>query len=102
MLWDGGVIVAFGTDNPPALGRSALLEEARLLNQVLSNEEVLQALTLNAARFLDMGDELGSLEQGKHADIVVLDGDPLADIGVLDKVKLVIKAGEIVVDNRPD
>ena len=47
-----------------------------------------------------LSDEIGTLESGKLADIVIIDGDPLADVYQLLNVKVVIKGGEIVVDNR--
>ena len=61
--------------------------------------EAIQAGTINAAYLMMTDDETGSLEEGKLADIVIVDGDPLADIDVLtdaDHVKLVMLNGEIV------
>jgi imidazolonepropionase-like amidohydrolase len=43
-----------------------------------------------------MGDELGTVEKGKIADLLVLDADPLADIGNFRKINMVIKDGEII------
>ena len=60
--------------------------------------ESIKAGTINAAEVMQMGDELGSLEAGKLADVVIVDGDPLSDIFCLthaDHVKLVIKDGKI-------
>ena len=47
-----------------------------------------------------MSDDLGTLEAGKLADIVIIDGDPLADISNLLNVAVVVKGGKIVVDHR--
>ncbi len=47
-----------------------------------------------------MIDEIGTLESGKLADIVIIDGDPLADIADLANVEVVIQGGRVVVDNR--
>ena len=112
-LWDEGVTVAFGTDavaGPPGTipgffesthsGEGMFLAEARALNRVLSNYEVIVSLTRNAATMLGLGDELGTIEAGKIADIVVIDGDPLTDIGDLEKVRVVIQGGKVVVDRR--
>ncbi|HYW48120.1 MAG TPA: amidohydrolase family protein, partial [Bryobacteraceae bacterium] len=52
--------------------------------------------TLNAARFLGRERDLGSVEEGKVADLVLLDADPLADIDNAKRVNLVIKNGEII------
>ncbi len=102
-LWDEGVTVAFGTDSNTrdhALAEARFLAEAHSLNQILTNEEVITTLTRNAAIFLGLGDELGTLEPGKIADMVVIDGDPLADISDLANVKIVIQGGRVVVDKR--
>ena len=50
----------------------------------------------NAAELIGIDDKVGTLESGKEADLLVIDGDPLADIGVLqkaDRLNLVLKAG---------
>jgi imidazolonepropionase-like amidohydrolase len=60
----------------------------------LEPERALEALTLGAARALDAGDRIGSLEQGKDADLLVLDGEPLA---TTTRVQYVISGGELVV-----
>ena len=96
-LWDEGVTVAFGTDSPTGLD---FMAEVRGLTAVLSNEEIIMALTHNAAIFLDLDDELGTLEAGKIADIVMVEDDPLADIEALANVSVVIQGGEVVVDER--
>ena len=92
--------IAFGTDSPEVLRPSSLLTEATLLGRVFSSTEVLAAMTRNAAVYLGLSHEIGTLEPGKLADIVILDGDPTADISNLGNVRLVVKAGRIVVDKR--
>ena len=100
-LLDKGVTVAFGTDTTDrTYAETMFLIEARALNQVLSNEEVISTLTRNAAVYVGLGDELGTLEPGKIADIILIDGDPLADISVLTSAAVVIQEGRIVADNR--
>ncbi len=99
-LWDAGVTIAFGTDrflNNPA---DDISREIESLNRVLSPAEIITALTHNAATYLDLSDEIGSLEPGKLADIVIIDGDPIANISDLANVEVVIQGGQIVVDNR--
>ena len=54
----------------------------------------------NTAAFIDMSDDLGTLEPGKLADMVMVDGDPLELIFNLLNVQVVIQGGEIVVDKR--
>jgi len=100
-LWDAGVTVAFGTDQTSARpAAEALAHEVGALSIVLSPAEIITTLTRNGAAFLDLSDELGTLEPGKLADIVIINGDPLADISDLSNVEIVIQGGRIVVDNR--
>lgn len=98
-LWDEGVILAFGTDTdlPPA---AALLHEARALAPLFSPRDIVAMLTRNAAIYLNLEDEIGTLETGKAADILIVDGDPLSDISSLANLAVVIRSGEVVVDNR--
>ena len=98
-LWDDGVVVAFGTDLPRG-PREDLDFEVETLSEVLSSKEILQALTRNAAEFMNLSAELGTLEPGKIADVLIVDGDPLADISKLANVRVVIIDGDVVVDNR--
>jgi imidazolonepropionase-like amidohydrolase len=58
--------------------------------------EVLLASTANGADLIGQGDMLGTLEAGKMADIIVVNGNPLADFSVMEDVILVIKGGEVI------
>jgi imidazolonepropionase-like amidohydrolase len=58
--------------------------------------KVLQAGTLNNAEVLGWQNQIGSIEQGKYADLIAVNGDPLADITELQRVKFVMKAGKVV------
>ena len=98
-FWDAGATVAFGTDTPVG-AREALWREIDLLSRVLTPHEILTSLTVNAARHLGLEDEIGTLKAGKAADILIVDGDPLADIADLANVVLVVQQGEVVIDNR--
>ena len=57
--------------------------------------EAIKSATMNAATLLRVEDELGSIEAGKYADIVAVDGDPLANIAVLESVDFVMKSGRV-------
>ena len=54
------------------------------------------AATVNAADLLGWSDQVGSIEPGKFADVIAVEGDPLADITQLERVKFVMKGGEII------
>ena len=92
-LVDEGVVVAFGTDSPDFIGP---MVEIQQLRTVLEPAEIIALLTRNAAVYLELEDETGTLEPGKIADLIVVDGDPLADISALANVRIVIQSGRVV------
>jgi imidazolonepropionase-like amidohydrolase len=57
--------------------------------------EALKCATLNAAELIGVSDRVGSLEAGKLADVVAVDGDPIRDIHVMGQVKFVMKDGVV-------
>ena len=70
----------------------------------MSNMQALQAATGWAAECVGLDRDIGTLEPGKLADLLAVDGDPLRDIGVLrdrERIKLVMKSGEYFVNNLP-
>ncbi len=91
-----GVKVAFGTDAAVYPHGLNAHEFAVMVKLGLTPLQAIQAATLNAADLLGWQDRVGTLEAGKFADLVAVDGDPLADVSVLENVKVVIKGGEIV------
>lgn len=98
LLWEGGLVYGYGTD-VRFLPDDSLAHELRPLRLVFSHADIVQMLTRNAAITAGLGDETGTLEAGKRADIVILDGDPLNDINAVHDVVLVVKDGDVVVDN---
>jgi len=58
--------------------------------------EVIRAVTSNAAEMLGWADRIGTIESGKFADLVAVSGDPLADISELERVRFVMKGGQVV------
>jgi imidazolonepropionase-like amidohydrolase len=70
-----------------------------LVDAGLSTHDALLAATLTAAKVCGLDQIIGSVEVGKQADLLVLDGDPLTDIAAIvdrAKIKLVMQAGQIV------
>jgi imidazolonepropionase-like amidohydrolase len=98
-LWDAGVTYGFGTDtnyHP----REGLKHELRALSLMFSTRDIIKLMGPNTAAFIEKSSELGTLEAGKLADIVIVDGDPLELIYNLLNVKVVVKGGTVVVDKR--
>jgi enamidase len=91
-----------GAAQPPLQAGSATVTEMEILRWgELSAESVIAAATINAARALGLGSELGSLEPGKLADLVLVVGNPLQDFAQLRNVRAVLRSGRIVVENQP-
>jgi imidazolonepropionase-like amidohydrolase len=97
LLFQAGITYAYGTDTSWA-PRASLEHELRPLHLVFSHEDLIPIMTRNAAIAVGKGQELGTLEVGKLADIVILGSDPLADEGALLDVELVVKGGRVVVE----
>ena len=92
-----GVPIALGHDWHPLSGAAVELE--RMIHHGLPVSEALVAATATAAGALGLGDLVGTVEPGKLADLVIVDGDPLADPGVLrrrEAIWLVVQLGEPV------
>jgi len=94
-----GVQVAMGTDSGVAPHGANLRELDLLVRCGMSPQQALVATTSSAAELMGLGDDLGTLEPGKRADLVLLEGDPL-DVGTLrERVRQVWKDGVLVVED---
>jgi imidazolonepropionase-like amidohydrolase len=94
--FDAGVKIGFGTDAavyPHGLNAHEFAVYVRLGMTPL---QAIQTATINDADLLGWADKIGTLEPGKFADIVAVDGDPLKDVTTLQNVKFVMKGGEVV------
>ena len=93
-----GVTIAFGTDaGSPVVGHDVVAPELQFMVErgiKRDNYDALRSATFTAAAVSKLDAELGSLEVGKAADIIVIDGDPLADLGALEQVEQVFIAGK--------
>jgi imidazolonepropionase-like amidohydrolase len=98
-LWEAGVVYGYGTDTT-FLPKDSLAQELKALRLMFSNKDIVKIITKNAAAVIGHDNTLGTLEPGKQADVVMLDGDPLADIQNVLNVRMVIKNGSVVVDRR--
>jgi imidazolonepropionase-like amidohydrolase len=94
-----GVRMALGSDIRP-LKEAALLELGLWVKAGATPWQALLAATRHAAELCGVGDELGTIEAGKLADLIVVAADPLEDITNLRRLLLVLKEGRIVSDKR--
>jgi hypothetical protein len=96
-LFDAGVTLLVGTDTPNPLlvtGFSLHLELSALVDAGIPPIDVLRTATRNAARFVGQEGQWGVVRPGAAADLVLVDGDPLADIGVLQQPAGVMIGGQ--------
>lgn len=98
-IWDAGVVLGYCTDTnyDPKAG---LDHELKMLNVMFSMQDLIKMMGPNTASYIQMSDQLGTLEPGKLADIILLDGNPLEGYWNWLKTKVVLKGGVIVVDKR--
>ena len=96
---DAGVKMALGSDIRP-LKDAALLEMGLWVKDGATAWQTLIAATRNAAAVCGVADQLGTVEVGKLADLIVVAANPLEDINNVRKLQLVLKEGRIVSDKR--
>jgi imidazolonepropionase-like amidohydrolase len=98
--YPAGVRIAFGTDAGVSKhGRNA--DEFELMvKHGMPPAAAIQAATVNAADLLGLASEVGSIEPGKSADLIAVQGDPLEDVTVLKRVPFVMARGRVVKDER--
>jgi len=98
-LRDAGVRLLIGTDAgiPTMFHNDATWREMALWVELgVPPMEVIQAATLWPARFMGMGEELGALAPGMLADVIAVEGDPLAHMALMSQVRVVVKDGQRV------
>jgi imidazolonepropionase-like amidohydrolase len=98
-LFDNGVVYGYCTDTTydPKAG---LAQELKTLNLMFSPIDLVKVMGPNSAAFIDRGKDLGTLETGKLADIVLLGGNPLDGYWHLLDARVVIKGGVVMVDKQ--
>jgi imidazolonepropionase-like amidohydrolase len=98
-IWDANGILGYCTDSTYA-PLAGLEHELRTYNAMFSMRDIIKLMGPNTASYLGMSDQLGTLETGKRADIVLLDGNPLEGYWTMLRTKVVLKGGAVVVDKR--
>lgn len=92
---NAGVNIAFGTDAGVFPHGDNWKEFVYMTEAGMSAMDAIKSATMGAASLLNIDQELGSIESGKLADIIAVDGNPLKDIEVMNKVSFVMKNGEV-------
>ncbi|MGA7962760.1 MAG: amidohydrolase family protein [Candidatus Acidiferrales bacterium] len=91
-----GVKIAFGTDAAVYPHGLNAHEFGKMVSMGMTPLQSIQAATVNAADLIGWTDRVGAIEPGKLADIIAVQGDPLADVHVLENVHFVMKGGEVI------
>jgi len=100
-MHDAGAVLATGTDSFGDSAEGSLEIELLVKHCGFSPMEAIVAATKNAGEACFMGDRIGTIETGKLADIIVVDGDPLAEVKILqdvNRIRMVMLEGTVCVD----
>ncbi|MBS1785953.1 MAG: amidohydrolase family protein [Acidobacteria bacterium] len=92
---DAGVTIAYGTDIGVFDHAKVAWDFPLLVDYGMTPTQALQTATVNAAALLRLDKEIGTLDPGKAADLVAVDGDPTKDIKTMLKVPFVMKGGKV-------
>lgn len=91
-----GVPIAFGTDAAVYPHGLNAREFSVLVKLGMTPAQAIRSATVNAADLLGWSDKVGSIEAGKYADLIAVDGEPLKDVKTLEQVQWVMKGGAVV------
>ncbi len=94
-LRDAGVTIATGTDGGPVWDLRVDLEMELLVKGGLTPLEVIRAATFDAARCIGVEDKLGTVEEGKRADLILVHGDPAVNIEAVRQIEMVFLGGRV-------
>ena len=89
------VRVAFGTDAGAFEHGTQAREFLLMVEYGMKPIEAIRAATVRASELMRMENQIGTIEPGKFADLVAVEGDPVADVSALGRVRFVMKGGEV-------
>ena len=95
IAWKNGVNIAFGTDTGVSQHGKNAQEFTYMIKAGMSEQDAIKAATIIAADHIGLSDKIGTLEDGKFADLIAVDGNPLRDIEELLDVDFVMKGGVV-------
>ncbi|MFT6085478.1 MAG: imidazolonepropionase-like amidohydrolase [Glaciecola sp.] len=93
---ENGVLIAYGTDSGVSAHGNNGQEFALMVGAGMSEMDAILTATINAAKLLKIDNKLGTVTQGKLADLVAVKGNPLEDISLMEKIDFVMKDGKVV------
>jgi imidazolonepropionase-like amidohydrolase len=93
--FQAGAKIAYGTDSGVYPHGDNARQFGKMVEWGMKPIDAIQAATLNAADLLGWAGKVGSLEKGRFADLIAVEGDPLTDVKTLEKVKFVMKGGTV-------
>ena len=93
--FQAGAKMPFGTDAGVYPHGDNAKQFAKMVEWGMKPIDAIQASTINAADLIGWSEKVGSLEKGRYADLVAVDGDPLSDVRILESVKFVMKGGVV-------
>jgi len=103
LAYKAGVHIAYGSDLLGSMHRRQS-EEFDIRKEIVSAPDLIRQVTINPARLFQMEDQIGKVALGLDADLIVIDGDPLSDIGILarpqENLKMVMKRGKIMLQTE--
>lgn len=97
-LKSAGAKIGIGTDSGSTISLFGLFSDELkyVASAGISNFEILRMATAENARILNMQDRIGTIEKGKWADLIAIEGDPLADLDSMNNVRMVMKGGAFI------
>src|SRR5215813_4062895 len=93
--FQAGALMGFGTDAGVYPHGDNWKQLAKMVEWGMKPIDAIRAATLNGAEIMGWSDRVGSIEKNHYADIIAIDGDPLADITTMGRVRMVMKGGEV-------